>query len=750
MAERRASAKALQKQAGIDERRLQRESKQTTGLLIPPSPSGVRTIDSFNNFLAKLGVGADNLFSAGTYGFNPITRQRTLLEWIHRGSWIGGLAVDTVADDMTRAGVTITGTLKPEERELIEECAIALDIWGATNDGIKWSRLYGGAIGVHLVEGQDLSTPLKAETIKKGQYKGILVLDRWMADPSVNDLVTEMGPYLGLPKFYTANAQGPGLRGKKIHYSRVIRLEGDRLPYWQRVTENLWGSSVLERIYDRLLAFDSATQGAAQLVYKSYLRSIKIKDLRKIVGLGGPALDGLLAQVEMMRAMQTNEGITLLDGDDEFGVNTTAPFTGLAEALVHFGQQISGALQIPLVRLFGQSPAGLNSTGESDLRTYYDGILQRQNKALLHPMTITYRLVAANLGIKPGDGFGIKFNSLWQLTETEKAEIASKDTDTFAKGVSEGLVTPVVAMREMRKSSALTGRWGSIDDDMIKQAEEMDQVPTATQVEAAEVKEGEEPGAEETAGTSPKPTQDAKWEESSHERKSNGEFGVGNVPASGKKGSRSAGKTQKPSSASHGAGSTVALFKLKKVSKPVFTGKPVTTKRVLTKLETGSIGESVVMSYLKSIGLKSPRPLNSEQNNYPIDVVAILPGPPPKDQLVECKTGIVSNGPSAQQWRATIGQPGKAATEWLKTASSEDKKEFNQKKAQDILERKAAALKRHQKETGRKVVGKTITTILNPDTNTADIYEFTGFHSRIAWNSPEARAAYRGTYAYSA
>jgi len=82
-----------------------------------------------------------------------------------------------------------------------------------------------------------------------------------MVEPSLYDLVTDYGPNLGLPKFYRVTAMAPALINQKIHYSRVIRFDGIKMPYWQRVMENLWGISVLERMYDRMIAFDSATTG---------------------------------------------------------------------------------------------------------------------------------------------------------------------------------------------------------------------------------------------------------------------------------------------------------------------------------------------------------------------------------------------------------------------------------------------------------------------------------------------------------
>ena len=74
------------------------------------------TEDSFNNFVAKLGLGPQNLQSFGGYSASPfISRDRQLLESAYRSSWIVGQVVDTVAEDMTREGVTISTKISPDE-----------------------------------------------------------------------------------------------------------------------------------------------------------------------------------------------------------------------------------------------------------------------------------------------------------------------------------------------------------------------------------------------------------------------------------------------------------------------------------------------------------------------------------------------------------------------------------------------------------------------------------------------------------
>ena len=432
--------------------------------------TGKRTRDSYQNFALNLGIGTDNALSGSTYGFNPISRNRTLLEWMHRGSWLAAMAVDLPADDATRAGIDIICDADPEEIQDVQDVLTRTATWQGVRDTFAWGRLYGGAIGVIQIDGQDYSKPLDPTKIGKGQYRGVVSLDRWMVEPSLNDLVSEQGPYLGLPKFYRVTSDIPGLRMKIIHYTRVIRCEGVRLPYWQRVSENLWGISVIERLYDRMVAFDSATQGASQLAYKSYLRTIKIDGLREIIAEGGQALAALAQYVDMMRRFQGIEGMTMLDKNDEFEPGNATNMTGMSEVMLQLGQQLSGALQIPLVRLFGQSPAGLNSTGESDLRTYYDGINQSQNNVLMVPMHVIVRAAALSEGRKLPDKFKIVFRPLWQLSEEQKSEVASRDTETVLKAEERGVVSQQVALKELKQTSKITGRFTNVTDEDIEAA----------------------------------------------------------------------------------------------------------------------------------------------------------------------------------------------------------------------------------------------------------------------------------------
>lgn len=429
------------------------------------------TADSYDNFMARVGMQQPNQHAASSYRANFTSRNRLQIEWAYRSSAIIGSAVDAVADDMTRKGVRITSEIDPKARGVIESLFDDIELWDRINDTLKWSRLYGGAVGFIMIEGQAPFTPLRLETIGKGRFKGVLPLDRWMINPSLQRRIKEMGPHLGKPEFYDVVTTGSGIPAWRIHHSRLIRFDGITLPYQQAQTENEWGMSIIERIWDRLTAFDSATMGAAQLVYKAHLRTMKIKKLRELIAMGGPAYEALLKNMDLVRLLQSNEGLTLLDAEDTFETHQYS-FTGLDDVISQFAEQISGATGIPLVRLFGQSPKGF-ATGDADLANYYDTIGSQQERRLRQPLRKLFDVMyRSELGEPLPDDFTFEFNPLWQMSDVDRSTVAVNTVNAISTAYNDGLMTRKAAMTDLREASDVTGIGASITDEDINDAEE--------------------------------------------------------------------------------------------------------------------------------------------------------------------------------------------------------------------------------------------------------------------------------------
>jgi hypothetical protein len=131
-----------------------------------------------------------------------------------------------------------------------------------------------------------------------------------------------------------------------------------------------------------------------------------------------------------------------------------------------------------MVRLFGQSPAGLNSTGESDIRNYYDGIRAKQERHLRAPLSPLLKILHRSVTGRPApDNFTFEFNPLWQLTDEQKATIAKTTAETIAGAYDAGLIGAQTAMKELRQSADVTGIFSNITDEAIEAASDEPPAP---------------------------------------------------------------------------------------------------------------------------------------------------------------------------------------------------------------------------------------------------------------------------------
>ncbi|CNG88872.1 phage-associated protein [Yersinia enterocolitica] len=143
----------------------------------------------------------------------------------------------------------------------------------------------------------------------------------------------------------------------------------------------------------------------------------------------------------------------------------------IADVMLRFAEQVSGATGIPLVRLFGQSPSGF-STGDGDLENYYSRINSLQERRLRRHirwlLDITWR---SQFGEPLPDDFSFEFNKLWEMSDTDRATMASNVTTALATAVRDIGMSPSAALSDLRNLSDVIGIGGSITDEDIENAQ---------------------------------------------------------------------------------------------------------------------------------------------------------------------------------------------------------------------------------------------------------------------------------------
>lgn len=456
-----------------------RKRRRTLDKAPEPQPIRSRALDAFSNVLARLGAGTPNLLEGTEYSLQRMSRDFNTLNALYRESWIVRRIIDVIPADMLKNWITITSGLDPDVEKRLSLTLRRTQLIDKLKRGMQWGRLYGGALGVMLVkhQGYDLSQPLQLDWIMPGDFAGLLIFDRWNGVNPSSELIEDISdPDYGYPKYYTVTDPAGG-GSVKIHHSRVIRFTGNTLPFWEEIAEMQWGASVVESIFDELRKRDNVSWNIAQLTFMANIRVLKMQDLGQLLAAtDNESQAELLRTLEAQNMLLNNMGMQVMDAAD--GLETHQyTFGGLADCYQQFIMDISGAAEIPVTRLFGRSPSGLNATGESDLQNYYDMIAEKQ-ESYLRPILnkVLPPFIISTLGSLPDD-FDFEFDPVAEPSDKERADLAKCGTDNVVAAYNAGLISQRTALKELKQQSERTGVWTNITDEDIAKASETVEVP---------------------------------------------------------------------------------------------------------------------------------------------------------------------------------------------------------------------------------------------------------------------------------
>lgn len=430
-----------------------------------PNTEAVAVNDAFSNPLFRLGYGSQSPLEATEYPLTRMTDNYALLNSLYRDNWVVQNVVGLMVDDMLREWYKLKGNIAPEMQDALDRVERQTRIRARLNEGMRWGRLYGGAAGLIMIKGQeDLSKPLDLDMVFPGSFQGLYILDRWQGVTPNMEVVFEGGD--PVPESYSIT-DARGYTVVNVHHSRLIRFTGRDLPYLERVAEMYWGESEVEALYKEVVAHDNVSANMAALTFQANINTMEIKGLEQLFSIGsGQAQKRFWQVMQAQSVLRSNFGTQLVEEGTKL-TNTQYTFTGLQEVYESMALNLCGASHYPMTKLFGRSPAGMNATGESDLKNYYDYV-DSQREAKLRPalQKLLPVLCMSAWGFVPDD-LDFTFPPLWTPTATETAEIALKKAQAIRDTFQAGLFQADTAMKELKKLEEETGMFGSISDEEI-------------------------------------------------------------------------------------------------------------------------------------------------------------------------------------------------------------------------------------------------------------------------------------------
>lgn len=400
------------------------------------------------NALTGTGTESDSR-TAGKFTYGPIMDQ-VQAGALYSSTWMGRKIVDIPAEDMVKHWREFDiADSDPSVIKTIRDVEKKLHIKSRVLTAIKWARLFGGSLLIMGVrDGLPLDQPLELNSVGEGDLDFVQVLDMHRVGAQGMNTWNPFSEDFLEPLHYN-------IFGSLVHHSRVIKFIGLQPTYETISTYNYFGMSVLQPMYETIRDAMQGLAGASNMTMKASQDVLKTPQLWDFVGTNEESK--ISQRFALMQKQRSMLNLLVLDKDESFeSVSTT--FSGLDNVLTALLDQVVGASGIPRTKFFGDSPRGMNATGESDMRNYYDEIRNGQENILRPKLeALDEVFIRSAIGDMP-ESYSFTFNNLFQSTPQEQAEIDDKNLDKLKKLWDVGVPIDVLLRDaiEMKLSKNLT------------------------------------------------------------------------------------------------------------------------------------------------------------------------------------------------------------------------------------------------------------------------------------------------------
>lgn len=353
---------------------------------------------------------------------------------IYSSNWLARKVVDIPVDDAMRNGRRIISIEDPEKIKLINKIYRDMRVNEKIRQALIWSRLFGSSFIV-LISEEDQSIPFN---IKKDLLKNIIVLDKQFIlplDPDMNVL----SPNFGESEFYSITEST-----ENLHFTRVIHCRENMPTIYDLRSNYFYGKSIYTYLYDSISDCDRISKAISYLVEEAAIDVYRVEGLNQLVAAGQEEI--ILNRFKIGNRLKSFVRAFVLDKKDEYE-KKTYNFTGLPEIDDRAIQKIAGGSNIPVTRLIGISPGGMNATGESDQKNYNQFVVSIQDNKLRKVYDAIDKVMMRTFFNE--EPFEYEFKPLETQSDLELADIGLKNSQTDQVYYSMGSLNEMEILKEL-------------------------------------------------------------------------------------------------------------------------------------------------------------------------------------------------------------------------------------------------------------------------------------------------------------
>lgn len=406
---------------------------------VPVLPAGV-VPDGAVSAIAQdssLGYMGDCVANANNYGIYPRFRGYAYLSQLSQISEFRA-PTETIATETTREWIKLISTGDDDHSEQIKLLTAEMDrlkLRTVFKQAIEHDGLFGrGMIYIDVGQRNIDNTPLVLDprTIKKGSLIGFKAIEPIWTTPSQYNSIDPTAP-----DFY--KPAGWYVMGREIHASRLLVMVARPLPDMLKPAYNFSGISMSQLIEPYVDSWLQTRKSVSDVV-KSFSFSGLKTDMQTQLAADDTGGD-LFDRIDLYNRTRDNRGLWVIDKDGEEFFQFNTPLSTLDALQAQSQEQMAAPCHIPLVKLLGITPSGLNASSEGEIKVFYDFIHAMQEDMFTDALVTALKVIQLSLFGEVIDGISFEYCSLDQESPDQTSIIQKAKADTGAVLIEAGVIS---------------------------------------------------------------------------------------------------------------------------------------------------------------------------------------------------------------------------------------------------------------------------------------------------------------------
>lgn len=282
-------------------------------------------------------------------------------------------------------------------------------------------------------DGRKLPLIMDKATVKVGSLLGFQTIEPLWTTPYDYNSLDPTDQWFYRPRMWF-------VLGKQTHSTRMLTIISRPVPDVLKPAYNFGGISMSQLMEPYVNSWLRTRASISDLIH-AFSTTILKTSMGSTLSGGGEL--GLLDRIKLFIRGRDNRGLMVVDKETEEVEQLNTPLSGLHELQAQSQEQMAAPCHMPLVKLTGVTPSGLNASAEPEMDAWYDYVAAQQKNTGDPVIKPILDLIQLNEFGEIDPAIGYEWVPMKQLNGKELAEVRTADATADVALVTANIISPL-------------------------------------------------------------------------------------------------------------------------------------------------------------------------------------------------------------------------------------------------------------------------------------------------------------------